>query len=248
MSKIKAIIIDDEKSARQVLEILLKKFSEDVELLASASSLMEGITLINELQPDVVFLDVEMPKFAGYEIVNFFEKINFKIIFTTAYDRYAIKAFELSAIDYLLKPINRERLQQAIDKSKNLVKSEKLAESYHVLMNNINQSTKKMIISEQGSRKVLDLNEIIAVEGDGAYSHIYLSDDSKITVSRNLKSFEGSLDLDSGFYRSHKSWIINLKKVKEYYPSHFEILLSNGIVSKLSKTKRDEFSEVLTKV
>jgi two-component system LytT family response regulator len=116
MKTIKAILVDDEEGARDVLANLLLRFCPNVELLAKCSNIPEAVEQIKSLQPDLVFLDIEMPNYAGYEIVNFFEKIDFEIVFVTAYDQYAIRAFEIAALDYLLKPIDIERLKLAVER------------------------------------------------------------------------------------------------------------------------------------
>ena len=116
MKKIRAILVDDEESARDVLENLLKRFCPEVELLAKCTNVEQAVASIRELQPDLVFLDIEMPNYAGYEIVKFFPEINFELIFVTAYDKYAIRAFEVSAVDYLLKPIDIDRLKNAVSR------------------------------------------------------------------------------------------------------------------------------------
>ena len=117
MTKLKAILVDDEESARDVLENLLLRFCPEVELLGKYTNVPDAVAAVNELKPDLVFLDIEMPNYAGFEIVNFFEKVEFDIVFVTAYDKYAIRAFEISAVDYLLKPLDIERLQQSVLKA-----------------------------------------------------------------------------------------------------------------------------------
>src|SRR3989338_4013155 len=114
--KLKAILIDDEESARNVLSNLMARFCPEVNILQTCANVTEAIDAINTHQPDVVFLDIEMPNYSGFELVNFFEKVNFEIVFVTAYDKYAIKAFEVSAVDYLLKPIEIDRLKQAVER------------------------------------------------------------------------------------------------------------------------------------
>lgn len=242
MNKIKAIIVDDEEGARNVLKNLLARTSPEVEVISLCQNVSEAVDAIKELQPDVVFLDVEMPDYAGYEVVQFFDKINFKIIFVTAYDKYAIKAFQLSAIDYLLKPINRLRLVEAIDKLKGQLASENIADDYQNLLESLEEKQfKKIVIPELNSKKVILLNDIIAIEAQRAYSTIYISNKKSLTVSKNLGYFESVLPENHHFFRTHRSWIVNLRKIESYSKSQGNINLEGGIVGKLSKHRLDEF-------
>ena len=167
MTRIKTILIDDEQSARSVLTNLLHRISSDVEIIASCSTLEEGVEQIKKLKPNVVFLDVQMPNYAGYEIGRFFSNIDFEIIFVTAFDRYAIKAFELNAIDYLVKPVDRTKLGKALDKLKDKLSNKTALVDYQSLLKTIKEkSFKKIVIPELGNRRIVSLNEIVAIEAD----------------------------------------------------------------------------------
>ncbi len=156
MNIIRAIIIDDEQSARNVLSNLLNRYN-NIEIVAQVRNLKEGVEQIKKLKPQVVFLDVEMPNYAGYEIVKFIDKIDFEIIFVTAYDQYAIKAFELNAIDYLVKPIDREKLTIAVNKLKDKLTKKNIQVDYQNLLDQIqNKTTKKIVIPELGNRRIVD--------------------------------------------------------------------------------------------
>ncbi len=245
MEHLKAIIIDDEKSARNVLGSLLSKSPTPVKVIGEASNLPDAVTLIKRQSPDLVFLDVEMPGFAGYEIVNFFDEINFKIIFTTAYDQYALKAFEISAVDYILKPINRIRLYDSIQKVKQLFDKSNEIQMYQSLLENLSEnSTSKIVISEIGGKQILKLKNIITFKAEGAYTIINMKNNIKITVSKNLKYFESVLSENNCFIRTHKSWIINKEHLVSYQPSKLELLLIENNTARISKNKIDDF-EVL---
>ena len=188
MAEIKAIIIDDEQSARNVLSNLLKRASTNVTILDSCNNLESGVQKIKELQPNVVFLDVQMPNYAGYEIASFFETIPFEIVFVTAYDYYAIKAFELNAIDYLVKPIDRNRLNIALDKLEKKINQQASLVDYLSLLKTIkDKNYKKIVIPELGNRHIINFDDIVAIEADGAYSTIHLVSQNIITTSKNLK-------------------------------------------------------------
>ena len=242
MKTTKALIVDDEPAARDVLNNLLRRIPESVEVVGTAHDVVDAVQKIKELKPDVVFLDVQMPNYAGYEIVNFFDEIDFEIIFVTAYDEYAIKAFELSAVDYLVKPINRIRLKESIAKLEQKMKQKGAIENYEILREALKEKELgKIVIPELGNKRVLQLNDIIAIEANGAYSNIFLKDEKSLMVSKNLKYFESTLPEDSVFFRSHKSWIINLEHIQQFSKSKGEIQLINNISARLSKYRVPDF-------
>jgi len=205
MEKYKAIIIDDESSARSILEQLLNRFCPDIQVVGTGSNLMEGVEIIKAKEPHLVFLDVEMPKYAGYEITQFFDSIDFEIVFITAYDQYAIKAFEMSAVDYLLKPIDIDRLKSAVNKFKEKQTFTGMEKAFQALKSNLdNETFSRIIIPHQGQQKVIKTSEVIAFEASEAYTSIHL-EDGKYMVSKNLKHFENLLEEHPRFFRSHKS-------------------------------------------
>jgi two-component system, LytTR family, response regulator len=246
MDRIKAIITDDEAAARNVLSQLLKMEFSNLEIVALCSDVAQTVEAIKELKPDVVFLDVQMPSFAGYEIIDFFEEINFEIIFVTAFDHYAIKAFELNAIDYLVKPINRKRLAKAVEKLSMKLIEKKTIEQFHLLKNSFTQKNlEHIIINEIGKQTIIQFSDIIAVEADGAYTIFHLLNDKPYTVTKNMKHFENLLPENSTFFRTHRSWIINLIYINYYSKLKLEICLRNEINAKLSKYRKADFEDVL---
>ncbi|UKN00580.1 LytTR family DNA-binding domain-containing protein [Paracrocinitomix mangrovi] len=245
MSKFKAVIVDDEESARNILYSLLSKYCPDIEVVALCADLEQGVEAIEKNCPSLVFLDIEMPNYAGYEITSFFDKIGFEIIFVTAYDHYAVRAFEVSALDYLLKPVEIQRLKEAVDKFVLKEKSRDLAKNYKVLVDSLNKdSIQKIIIPINGGQKVLELNEVVAIEANESYSVIH-TQDKQYLYSKNLKHFETLLELNDNFVRIHKSWIINCDFMEFYSKSKLTVMLSNGIEAKLSKYKKQQFEELI---
>lgn len=245
MNKIKAILVDDEESARDVLQNLLLRFCPEVQLVAKCENLSQAVKFIEAEQPDLVFLDIEMPNYAGYEIVNFFQEINFEIIFITAYDQYAIRAFEIAAIDYLLKPIDIDRLKNAI--SRVLAHRNAEQQSYRMsLLSSTLQSNqlKNIVITDKGLQQIIPIDSIIAIEAQESYCCINTSN-QKYVASKNLKHFETILESLPQFIRVHKSWMINTKFILNYSKSDFTIKLKTGIVAKLSKYKKAEFEQAL---
>ncbi|MGL5890298.1 MAG: LytR/AlgR family response regulator transcription factor [Bacteroidia bacterium] len=245
MNKIKAILVDDEESARDVLQNLLLRFCPEVEVIAKCENIPEAVELIKKEEPDLVFLDIEMPNYAGYEIVNFFEKINFEIIFVTAYDQYAVRAFEIAAIDYLLKPVDIERLKQAVKRTQQLFDIAQQAQRLSLLSKTLeNKELKNIVITDRNQQNVIPVESIIAIEAQESYCLVHTLN-KKYVASKNLKHFETVLETVPRFIRVHKSWLINKEHLKQYSKSELTIQLSNGLLAKLSKYKKAEFEETL---
>lgn len=240
-SKIKTIIVDDEESARDVIKNLLVRFCPDIEIVDICKSVPEAVESIKIHKPQLVFLDIEMPNYAGFEIVNFFEEVNFEIVFLTAYEQYAIKAFEISAIDYLLKPVEIDRLKKAVEKVKLQVVSKIQKERLELLTETISsKKIKNLVIQDRGEQIVCPLEDVIAFEAQESYCMVHTTT-KKYIQSKNLKHFENLLDENQKFMRIHKSWIINKKHILKYSKSELNIYLNNSLVAKLSKYKKQEF-------
>ncbi len=247
MNKIKAILVDDEKSARDVLENLLLRFCPDVELVSKCNNVEQAVEAIKIHQPDLVFLDIEMPNYAGYELVDFFTEVNFEIIFVTAYDQYAIKAFEVSAVDYLLKPIEIDRLKESVARvSAKFNKQQNKERIAHLKETLSNSSIQSILASKNGNQYIVNIDDIIAIEAQESYSCIHTKSD-KFIMSKNLKHFERMLSEHVNFIRSHKSWIININFIKHYSKAELTIYLESEISAKLSKYKKAEFEALLVK-
>lgn len=215
----KAIIIDDEKRARISLQLLLAEYCPTITLVADCENLPEGIKAIRKHKPDLVLLDIEMPGHSGLELLDFFDEneINFAIIFTTAYNEYALQAFKFSAIDYLLKPINPNLLVDAIVR---LEKSYQKLENFKILKENMQKESITKIAVPCGNRLIfMDTTKISYIKGEGAYSEVFCINGDKNLVSRNLKNFEDILCSDNRFARVHKSYIVNLEQVASYNKS-----------------------------
>lgn len=246
MNTIKAIIVDDEVDARKVLGSLINMSKIHVDILAQCTNVPEAVSAIKQYAPDVVFLDVQMPDYAGYEIINFFDEINFEIVFVTAYDEFALKAFELSAIDYLVKPISRGRLNETLKRLSEKLRDKNNLLEYGVLLDNLkSQESKKIVIKGSSENKILNLQDIICIKGEGSYSLIYLKNTEKITVSKNLKYFEKTLPANTFFFRSQKSWIVNLLEVNSYNLRKGNLNMSNDLQAKISINRVEEFEILL---
>lgn len=246
MNTIRAILVDDEESARDVLENLLKRFCPNVEVLEKCPNLESAVEAIKKHSPDLVFLDIEMPNYAGFEIVRFFETIDFSIIFVTAYDQYALRAFEISAVDYLLKPIDIERLKYSLEKVSKLEDVKQYAERFKLLGKTLESNDlQSVMVVDKGFQELIQVNDIVAIEAQESYSFIHTINGKKYTASKNLKHFERLLSDSPLFFRTHKSWIIQKQYILNYSKSLFTINLECGISAKLSKYKKTEFEEFL---
>lgn len=242
MKKINAIIVDDEKNARELLASLLVMFNEKINLLESCKNLLDAVAAIKKYKPDVVFLDIEMPKHSGYEIVKFFEKIDFDIVFITAYDKYALKAFELSAIDYILKPVVLDRFQKTMDKLISNKERSVTIQQLELLTKSLNnQPLEKIVILENGTKYLVDIKDIVCIEAQRSYCKIFTSTNKTYLISKQLKHYEKLLKEKENFFRSHKSWLINTVFLEKYSKSNLEIQLSNNETAKLSRYKLEEF-------
>lgn len=245
MTNLKAILVDDEESARDVLENLLKRFCPQVEIAAKCENIPEAVNAIQEHKPDVVFLDIEMPNYAGYEIVNFFTEIDFEIIFVTAYDQYAIRAFEISAIDYLLKPVEIERLKLSVERviaQKNVKDQINRLSVLSTTMES--KQLKNLVVADKNQQHIIDIDTIIALEAQEAYTLIHTTE-KQYFASKNLKHFETVLDTCPQFFRVHKSWMVNKDFLLHYSKSDLTIQLKNDLQTKLSKYKKAEFEDWL---
>jgi two-component system, LytTR family, response regulator len=212
------IIIDDEKMARTLLESMVAEYCPDMTVVALCPDLPTGVKAIRKLKPDLIFLDIEMPGHSGLDLLGFFndEEIDFSIIFTTAYSEYAIQAFKLSAIDYLLKPILPEDFEAAIA----LFKKQSFKGNYAELKENLKaDSPKKLAIPTPTAIKFVELEQVMFIKADGAYSHIFLADHTEILSSKSLKTYEDTLQSNAMFFRCHKSYIVNLKFISDYVKS-----------------------------
>lgn len=212
---IKAVIIDDIPQAVDLLRRDLASHCPDVEVIGDAPSVVAGSKLLRQLNPDVVFLDIELQDGTGFDILEILGDIGFKIIFTTASDEHAIRAFRFSAIDYLLKPINPEDLQQAVSKVKKSQPDSK--ERIDLLLDTVKDRTapRKLALHTLDKIQVADIQEIVRCESSGNYTTFYFTDQAQLLVTKTLKEFEKLLDAH-GFVRVHQSHLVNINQIKEY--------------------------------
>ncbi|TKG94038.1 response regulator transcription factor [Puteibacter caeruleilacunae] len=216
MNKIKSVIIDDEINNCKNLENLLQRYCNEVEVLGMAHGALDGIDLIKQLNPELVFLDIRMPDGTGFDLLDHFTQPDFDVIFITAYDQYAIKAIRMSAIDYLLKPVNIMELKTAISRAIEKQKGSPNEQLLNYLENQQRQGSDRKIALPTAERILfVQLHEIIRCQGENNYTHIYLTNGDHVLVSKTLKEYEELLG-ESGFIRVHQSHLINREYIRSY--------------------------------
>lgn len=240
----KAIIVEDELHSREFLKNLVTDYCPELKLVAMASDVEEGVTAIKTHQPDIVFLDIEMQTGTGFDLLQQFPAPEFDVIFTTAYDHYAIKAIKFSAIDYLLKPIGIEELQQAVKKITDKKASSDNQAALQMLLKNLQAPQKadqSITLATSEGLEFVPLQQIIRIEASGPYSYFFLKNNKKIMVSRNLKEYELML-ADHGFFRPHNSHIINIQEVKRMVKTDggYAVMSDDSKIG-ISPKKKDEF-------
>ena len=238
--KLKAIIVDDEPYCCEALATLLEEISE-VEVRAVCHNAVDALNAIKKYSPDLVFLDVEMPKMNGFEMLEQLSQVNFEIIFTTSYDQYALKAIRFSAIDYLLKPVDNYELQRAVQKV--VQRTQKpIAQQLEILMQKIHQPStpiNKIAMPTMEGLQMIPVDSIISCESDSNYTILKLKDNKRVIVSRTLKEIEELLE-DHSFIRVHRCYLANLNEVEKYVKGEGGYLaMSDGTSIDVARNRKE---------
>lgn len=238
---INTIIIDDEPYCCETLETMIGKFCPELAVSAILHSGVDAMEVLEQFTPQLVFLDIEMPHMTGFEFLEKVPCINFALIFTTSYDQYAIKAIRFSALDYLLKPIDRAELIQAVAKVSKTLKNptdlqlELLLQKFNMPRNPI----KKIALPTMEGLEMVEIDSIISCSSDGNYTNFFLKDDRKLTASRTLKDVEELLS-DYSFVRVHNSFLVNINEINKYFKGEGGYLvMSNGTNIDVSRTRKE---------
>ena len=247
MEKIRAIIIDDELSSIQNLQQKLSGFCTTVQVVATAQKPEEAILLINHHKPDVIFLDIEMPKMSGFRMLEELKETNFEIIFTTAYNHYAIEAVRIAAFDYLLKPVAIKDLQQSVERL-NKMRDHQTKEKIDVLRSSMNDKKTqedKIAISTTEGLEFIPIKNILHIESSSNYSKIFFKDNRTLTVTKLLKDFEDML-APYHFYRVHNSHLINLNYIQKYLRGNGgSVIMQDGTEIEVARRKKEEFLKMI---
>lgn len=249
---IKAIIIDDEKHCIDRLSVLLGDFCPEIRVLGSCLDIDTAYEKINDQQPDVIFLDVHINEATGFDLLRKFEKIDFEIIFMTAFEHYAVQAFRFSALDYLLKPIDSDDLISAAEKLKNKIgRRSNVSENLELLLQNFSnfkQKNKKITVPTIYGFELVATDDILYCKSDINYTTLFLKDKKTLTVARTLKEFEAVL-YPYNFFRVNNSYVLNLEYIKSYHKGKGGfITLENGTEIEVSSRRKEEFFRKLERL
>jgi two-component system LytT family response regulator len=240
---IRAIIIDDELHCLQTMNILINDFCPDITVVDRCTSGEKALESIENLKPDLIFLDIEMPSMNGFELLEHFDQIPFSLIFTTSYDQYAIRAIRFSALDYLLKPVNSRELIAAVHKVR-IQKNPPSVEQFHMLLDQMqhrDSSFIKIAVPTAEGYELIPTNELVNFEASNNYTLIYLKNRTRITACRTLKEMEEQLNSFGNFIRVHHSHIVNLNEVSKYIRGEGGYLvMSDGSTITVSKSRKEK--------
>lgn len=247
----KAIIIDDEIRIVEGIQRMIARYCPEVEVIGTAGSVKDGLHLIETLDMDIVFLDIQLHDGTGIDLLNRLTEQPFQIIFITAYNEYAIEAFKFSAVDYLLKPLDPEDLVQAVHKARQHIEKDSLHLRLSVLLENmeaLSQQMKKIIIKDAENIHIINIADIFCCKADGCYTAFTLQDGQVILSSKNLKTYENMLH-NYAFFRSHHSYLVNLHQIKRFEKTEGgQLILQNDMAIPVSTRKKDRLFDILSEL
>ena|SRR6218665_3971317 len=243
---IKAVLIDDIEQARVTFKKDLEVYASDIDVIGEASGVVEGAKLLKQVQPDIVFLDIQMQDGTGFDLLDILNVIPFKIIFITASDAHAIKAFRYAAIDYLVKPVDPDELVQALEKFRKENRNE--TDNYKLLNESLKQGglkQERLALHAQDKIHIVQIADIIRCESSVNYTEFFFKNAKRILVSRTLKDFEDILS-DQGFYRVHQSHLVNTKMIQEFVKTEGgHLIMTDGKMIPVSTRKRADVVKML---
>ncbi len=247
---IKCVLVDDESNSLEMMEWLLKTYCPEVAVEAMCNSAEKGIEAINHHKPDVVFLDIEMPHMNGFDMLEQFERISFDIVFCTAYDQFAIKAFKYSAVNYLLKPVDPDDLKETIRRLE-ARRSAPSPDQIKLLLENIRQvsrpTVQRIALTTNDGMLFVSTGDIIYCEAESNYTKIILENGKKILVSKVLKEIDEALS-GPDFFRVHNSFLININRIKKFVRGEGGyVIMDDGTNISISRSRRHEFMELFSR-
>jgi two-component system, LytTR family, response regulator len=248
---LKAILIDDEKNSRESLRKKIATHCPDISVLAECANGQEGLSAIQQYKPDIIFLDIEMPHMNGFTMLQQLSERNFEIIFTTAFNQYAINAIRYSALDYLVKPVEVTELVQAVDRARQQQHRNDTSQQLEILAGYLSQQQKgpeKIAVSVSTGLEIIKVPDIIYLEATGNYTHIHMRDEKPLLASRTLKDFEDILP-PSHFCRIHNAILVNVSYVKKYNRGdNGQVILSNGVLLDVARRRKDELLQLIQRL
>ena len=248
MGTLKAILVDDEGSSLQNLQQKLAEFCPDVQVAATAQKPEEAILLIQQLKPDIIFLDIEMPRMNGFRMLDELGDFDFEIIFTTAYNHYAVDAIRISAFDYLMKPVAISELQSAVSRlaEHRLGKTKDKLDILKHSLSSVRSQEEKIAIPTSEGLEFIPIKTVMHIESSSNYCKIYFTSGKSLLVTKLLKEFEDML-VPYNFYRVHNSHLINLAYIKKYIRGEGgQVIMENGTVVDVARRKKEEFLKLIT--
>lgn len=246
--KIKVILVDDEKDSREVMTKLLQYHFDEIEILGEATNVENAFQLINQKQPDLIFLDIQMPKANGFALLKKFETIPFEVIFVTSFDQYAINAIKFSALDYLLKPVEVSDLKDAVAKAVAVIGKKQNSNLQIInLLHDLQDNVERKIAVHNGDKvRFLPQKEIVFIEADGRYCRIFMQDSETFITAKYLKDFEAYFAEKSSFVRISKTYLLNTSHIVSY--SKGDPCIIEMTTGKLFETSRRKKQEVLERL
>ena len=246
----KILVVDNDQLVREGLVKLIIQSCHDLTELQEATGVETGLEAIKQFNPDILFLDVEMDDGTGFDLLNKLPEHNFQLIFTTAFNKYAVNAFKFSAIDFILKPVAVEDLIEALDRAKQSIKTRNIADQLSVLKNSLSQLTsadQKIVLRDNKTMYFVKVNDIFNCEADGSYTTFFIDDGSQIVVTKPLREYESLLE-PFGFIRTHNSHVVNSHKIAKLDKSDGgKLILDNGSIVPISQRKWDQVIALLDK-
>lgn len=248
MTKINAIIVDDETNNRENLRLALDTYCKEVKIVGEANSAISALDVIQEQQPNLVFLDIAMPLGDGFQLLESIETINFDIIFVTAYNQHAIRAIKYCAIDYLLKPIDALELKNAVNRVLTNQQKKQQQRKLELLLLNRSDAPKKIALPQTDHIEFVEVSDIIRCQGEKNYTWFYLKNDQKLLVSQTLKEYVELLE-DDYFFRVHQSHLVNLQQVKKYSKRDGGYVeTADGAIIPVARKRREDLKEALKRI
>ncbi len=246
MLPIKTIIVDDEPGARSLLKKIIEEHCPGIDIVDEAPDVKTAVKLINKHKVELVFLDIEMPNENGFALFEYFENPTFETIFCTAYSDYAVKAFEVSAVDYILKPVSISKLKTAIEKAVKLLGQNQIIHRVNALKENLTvNKLQKIALPLSDGMTFIKLEDIYYFEADGSYTNV-ITKDNHYLVCKKIKEFDELLNDDTRFFRVHRSYFVNIQQIKKYSKKEGATLLfDNNKIIPVAREKKNEFDEFI---
>ncbi|MCD4682131.1 MAG: LytTR family DNA-binding domain-containing protein [Bacteroidales bacterium] len=244
---ISVVVIDDEQKARETIINILALSNTNLNVVGEADDINSAYDLINKKHPDLVLLDINLPDGTGFDLIKMFSRINFKVVFITAHEEYAIKAFKFTALDYILKPITAGDLLQAVEKANESINKEENELKINTFLSNL-EKIKKIVLKTSESIHIVRIKNIIRCEADVNYTTFYLDNDEKLLVSKTLKEYAELLD-SSGFFRTHQSHLVNQDHILRYDKTEGgHLVMDNESIVPVASRKKDELFKLFERM